>query len=64
MSAIDPTVTSDASNEHEGLRSRLVIELACTDDDSAGPWPPPGDGWRALPSADRRTLWRRITLQT
>jgi hypothetical protein len=42
----------------------LVIERPITTDCASGqPWPPPGDGWRALRSADGRTLWRRITLE-
>jgi hypothetical protein len=62
MSVIEPPIISDASDEDDVLGVRLVIELACTSDDSAGPWPPPGDAWHLVRCADGVTVWRRISL--
>jgi hypothetical protein len=62
MSAIEPTIVSGASDEYDVLGVRLVIELACTSDDAAGPWPPPGDAWHIVRRADGVTVWRRISL--
>jgi hypothetical protein len=59
----DRELTAD-QGAGEAPGERLVIERTITTDCAAGqPWPPPGDAWHLVRSADGRTTWRRISIQ-